>query len=258
MPGHQQVRQFVDEHVVRTQCGISRSRLGQPDRAVGRRARRPAGAHGGTQRTLAGSGPAVEVALDSSAARRASAASPDAPRRVPRAERPRDHLGDPARFLGGGEPGRDHDDDAAAVAVGRHGAAAPGAAPHLDRHVGVQAREASARPVRPRPRRDRRSAAPFGARGVGRRLLHGFEASQLHRRGPATAPIGPSTALPPVVHKCVHSVHVHFRVTRMSLDRRPVDVLPRQSGVVDNHRRPLAGRQAPRRERAARRCRPPR
>src|SRR5205085_4130560 len=42
------------------------------------------------------------------------------------------HLGDPFRFLGTGQPGRDEDDDFAVLAVGRDRAATTPAAAYLD------------------------------------------------------------------------------------------------------------------------------
>ena len=140
VPRHQQMCELVHQHVVAHPVRHVLQALGEPDGGVRRRARRPAGAHAGTHRTLAGCARPAEVTGRQlgSPPRQRGIAGAAAPMRA-RVDAP-DHLSDPPGLLGRGEPRRDHDHDPRTVAVRRHRAAPTRAAPHLHLMGGDAAR----------------------------------------------------------------------------------------------------------------------
>ncbi len=105
---------------------------------------------GGTQRTLAGSSPAVEVAAGQLQAAPAQRLVALAGGRAPAglaALQPAHHLVDPAEFLGLAHPARDEHDDGVALTAGADHALTTGTAPDLDDR-GVRHRSSLAVPER--------------------------------------------------------------------------------------------------------------
>ena len=133
---HQQVGQLVHEHVVDHPRGHALQPGREPDRAVGRRAGPPPAALVGDPADALGPRPAGQP-LPGERLGAGQQVGVAGPQPGVLAGQPLEHHRDPLALLGPGHPGRDQDHRAVAVAVGRHRAAAAGAAAHLDLVAGL-------------------------------------------------------------------------------------------------------------------------
>jgi hypothetical protein len=202
VPRLDEVRELVEQHIVEHPAGHTADLVGDPDRALSRRAGAPAGLLVRHPPDARGLGSAAEVG-----GREVRCARPEVAVRAASTLLGSGHAGqhraDPLALLGAGEPSRDQHDEATLLTICGHRAAPPGAAAHLDRHpVDDRLHDLPARPL-PRRARDRVRQLWSGPRHEGRVGRTGDDAmdddrnarSQARRRrpvprGPYGAPCG--------------------------------------------------------------------